>query len=141
MGRYHPSVRSVLRFFAFGHLPSHLQVMSRRFATQAFHIADHLSGPEATVALRKLLESKDAAVRAMLPEPNVDLSIEWAAGFRLEPASDEELGDGFIAIRNKDDCALTRTEDGEWALTEAADYGSGTMFDSRETAINVILSL
>lgn len=28
------------------------------------------SSPERTVALRKLLEGKDAAVRASLPEPN-----------------------------------------------------------------------
>lgn len=28
---------------------------------------EHLDGPELTVALRKLLESKDAAVRAALP--------------------------------------------------------------------------
>lgn len=63
----HPAVAGLLRYFAFAHLPEHLQGVSRPFGELAEHLADTLpSGPETTVALRKLLESKDAAVRAAL---------------------------------------------------------------------------
>jgi len=55
------------QFFAFEHLPPHLQAISREFALLATQIVNVLpSNPERTVALRKLLESKDAAVRAAL---------------------------------------------------------------------------
>jgi hypothetical protein len=73
MTKYHPAVSALLRFFAWDHLPEHLQVVSRPFYELAQHLADSLpSNAEATVALRKLLESKDCAVRAMLPEISDD---------------------------------------------------------------------
>ena len=57
----------ILQFFAFAHLPEHLQAISRPFGELANHIVGTLPrNPERTVALRKLLESKDAAVRANL---------------------------------------------------------------------------
>lgn len=57
----------ILQFFAFSHLPSHLQDVSRPFGELASKIVETLpKNPERTVALRKLLESKDAAVRALL---------------------------------------------------------------------------
>lgn len=49
------------------HLPEKLQVASRPFAVLAQHIVETLpSNPERTSALRKLLEAKDCAVRALL---------------------------------------------------------------------------
>ena len=55
----------MLKWFGFDHLPWHLQEVSRRFFDVAIWICETLkSGPERTVALRKLLEAKDAAVRA-----------------------------------------------------------------------------
>jgi hypothetical protein len=54
----------ILQFFAFAHLPPHLQEVSRSFSEQADRIMLLPRNPERTVALRKLLESKDAAVRA-----------------------------------------------------------------------------
>ncbi len=57
----------ILRFFAYEHLPVNLRSVSRPFsdlAGQIFHRAP--DNPETAVALRKLLESKDAAVRAAL---------------------------------------------------------------------------
>lgn len=58
---------SILQFFAFAHLPPHLQAVSRPFSELAEKIvADLPRNPERTVALRKLLEAKDAAVRALL---------------------------------------------------------------------------
>jgi hypothetical protein len=57
----------IIQFFAFGHLPAHLQAVSKPFHDMAHVIVDTLPrNPERTVALRKLLESKDAAVRALL---------------------------------------------------------------------------
>jgi len=58
---------SILRYFTYEHLPEKLQDVSEPFATLAHHLADVLPpGPETTVALRKLLEAKDAAVRSAL---------------------------------------------------------------------------
>lgn len=62
----HPSIQAILQFFAFSHLPDKLQEISRPFCELAEKIADGPSNAEATVALRKLLEAKDAAVRAHL---------------------------------------------------------------------------
>lgn len=55
------------QFFAYTHLPEHLQVVSKPFADLAAQVISTLPrNPERTVALRKLLEAKDAAVRAKL---------------------------------------------------------------------------
>lgn len=57
----------MLQFFAFDHLPAELQVVSGKFCDVAHHIVAVLPrNPERTVALRKLLEAKDCAVRAKL---------------------------------------------------------------------------
>ena len=58
----------MLRWFAYAHLPSPLQVVSRPFGELAQLLVDVLEpSAERTVALRKILEGKDAAVRAALP--------------------------------------------------------------------------
>ena len=55
----------ILRFFTFGHLPPYLQRVSQPYHDMAMMLEEKLpDGPEKSVALRKLLESKDAAVRA-----------------------------------------------------------------------------
>lgn len=57
----------IMQFFAYSHLPPHLQDVSRPFGDMAATILETLPrNPERTVALRKLLEAKDAAVRALL---------------------------------------------------------------------------
>lgn len=69
----------IMQFFAYAHLPAHLQAVSKPFCDLARIIVadgDMPEGtavqfplprnPERTVALRKLLEAKDAAVRALL---------------------------------------------------------------------------
>jgi hypothetical protein len=67
----------ILQFFAYEHLPAHLQSISKPFGDLARAMVDGNGplgpfgtplprNPERTVALRKLLESKDAAVRAAL---------------------------------------------------------------------------
>ncbi|MEU3613539.1 hypothetical protein ABZ725_14645 [Streptomyces sp. NPDC006872] len=58
----------ILRYFEFTHLPEDLRRVSMPFSDLAHRLAVILPpGPELDVALRKLLESKDAAVRAALP--------------------------------------------------------------------------
>ena len=58
----------MLRWFEFDHLPEHLKDFSRPFYVLAVQLVLKIErSPERTVALRKLLESKDAAVRAALP--------------------------------------------------------------------------
>lgn len=59
----------LLQFFAYEHLPERLQGTSRPFGELAQHIVDTLPrNPERTTALRKLLEAKDCAVRALVAE-------------------------------------------------------------------------
>lgn len=60
-------VDHIEQFFEYEHLPTHLQAVSKPFCELARTIADTLPrNPERTVALRKLLEAKDAAVRAAI---------------------------------------------------------------------------
>lgn len=83
MSQLHPAVRDILSFFRFDHLPAHLASVSAPFCHLAHAIAlggdcaevgpiafgrGPLTGAELTVALRKLLEAKDAAVRAAVSE-------------------------------------------------------------------------
>lgn len=57
----------ILQFFSYAHLPEQLQAVSRPFAELANRLVlDLPRNPERTVALRKLLEAKDATVRALL---------------------------------------------------------------------------
>jgi hypothetical protein len=70
-----------MQFFAYAHLPAHLQLVSKPFCdlAHAIVLGDNTAesgtvtignalprNAERTVALRKLLEAKDAAVRALL---------------------------------------------------------------------------
>lgn len=55
----------IMQFFSYSHLPDHLAKVSASFSDLADIIVQDLPrNPERTVALRKLLEAKDAAVRA-----------------------------------------------------------------------------
>ena len=58
----------ILRYFHYSHLPPFLQGASKPFCEIARHVIETLPrNAERTVALRKLLEAKDAAVRANVP--------------------------------------------------------------------------
>jgi hypothetical protein len=77
-----PPGEHILQFFGYSQLPPHLQAVSKPFHDLAWMICGRLApdlaspadaaefplprNPERTVALRKLLEAKDAAVRAAL---------------------------------------------------------------------------
>lgn len=57
----------IMRYFEFEHLPEKLREVSISFSNIAWEMEGTLpSGPEKSTALRKLLEAKDAAVRAAL---------------------------------------------------------------------------
>lgn len=57
----------MLKWFDYMHLPESLQGTSKEFCDLAASICTMIEpGPERTVALRKLLEAKDAAVRAVV---------------------------------------------------------------------------
>jgi hypothetical protein len=59
----------ILQFFRYEHLPENLQGVSKDFGLLAQKLVMTLRrNPERTVALRKLLEAKDAAVRAAIAE-------------------------------------------------------------------------
>lgn len=57
----------LLKFFRYTHLPEKLQNISRHYYEIAFKLINILpDNAERSTALRKLLESKDCAVRSML---------------------------------------------------------------------------
>lgn len=57
----------MIQFFTYKHLPEHLAIVSQPFCELAERIVENIPrNPERSVALRKLLESKDCAVRALI---------------------------------------------------------------------------
>jgi hypothetical protein len=57
----------LLQFFKYDHLPDHLKAVSKPFGDLAQQIDATLPvNAESTVALRKLLEAKDCAVRSVI---------------------------------------------------------------------------
>lgn len=63
----HYQAAQLLEYFTYDHLPENLQSVSKPFYKLAHEVANRSPNNLETVnALRKLLESKDAAVRAAL---------------------------------------------------------------------------
>ena len=57
----------ILQFFAYAHLPPHLQEVSKPLGDLARQMDESLpDGAEKSAGLRKLLEAKDCLVRAKL---------------------------------------------------------------------------
>lgn len=56
----------LMQFFAWAHLPAHLQDVSKPFCELAESLLILPDNQERTTALRKLLEAKDCAVRSVL---------------------------------------------------------------------------
>lgn len=57
----------LIQFFEYQHLPEHSQRISMNFYNLAKWMLENLpENAESTVAMRKLLEAKDCAVRAVL---------------------------------------------------------------------------
>jgi hypothetical protein len=67
----------LMQFFTYEHLPEHLQGTSKNFCELAQIIDQDLpENSEKTTALRKLLEAKDCAVRAVLFKENIVIPKE-----------------------------------------------------------------
>lgn len=63
----HDKPEPMLQFFAYSHLPPHLQDVSKPFCDIAMWVCAVLpANAERDASLRKLLEAKDCAVRARL---------------------------------------------------------------------------
>jgi hypothetical protein len=61
---------TTIKFFAFAHLPAHLQAVSKPIGELANLFEEQIpSGPEKSAGMRKLLEAKDCFVRAALEAP------------------------------------------------------------------------
>jgi len=75
----------ILQFFECDHLPPGLQVVSTPFAALASRIVHTLPrNAERATALRKLLEAKDAAVRAAIARPLAPLIAAEASCETIE---------------------------------------------------------
>lgn len=58
---------TTIQYFAYAHLPAHLQAVSKPLGDLAQHLEESLpDGPEKSAGMRKLLEAKDCFVRAAL---------------------------------------------------------------------------
>ena len=69
----------MMQFFAYEHLPPHLQAVSKLFGDLAKQIVETLpQNAERTAGLRKLLEAKDCAVRALLYKDGAQLCDDCA---------------------------------------------------------------
>lgn len=90
----HHATLDALRWFDYDHLPPFLQAVSEPCHRLAFDLAATLpDGPELTIALRKLLEAKDAFVRQAL------LAQQRAARTLQEIGSAPERNTGNNPIR------------------------------------------
>lgn len=59
--------KHIVEYFAYKHLPEHLQAVSKPFGELAENMNETLpDGPEKTAGLRKLIEAKDCMVRASM---------------------------------------------------------------------------
>ncbi|MDX8151108.1 hypothetical protein SK069_05850 [Patulibacter brassicae] len=128
----HPASVHVLQFFEHEHLPPHLAAVSRPFHGLAHALVDEhqLDGPELTVALRKLLEAKDAAVRArILRFERWAHESDAAAGrvtdaLRQTGAGDGPRGgEGGLGITATADSAATRGPGAEKNAAENRESG------------------
>lgn len=67
MSKPTPQGSTTAKYFAFGHLPPHLQLASKPLGELAELLEQLLpNGPEKSAGMRKLLEAKDCFVRAAL---------------------------------------------------------------------------
>lgn len=72
---------NILQFFAYSHLPPHLQTISKMFHDLAHDLMNLPDNEERHMMLRKLLEAKDCAVRSVVYNPlaAIERAIDEAA--------------------------------------------------------------
>lgn len=116
---------TTIKYFAFAHLPAHLQLVSKPIGELAQQFEQQLpDGPEKSAGMRKLLEAKDCFVRAALDAPkpaaeqtwdfeafvqygrdhggNIVSGMPWSFSFHGSPVTHEN-----------DDCYLIGVNDGQ----------------------------
>lgn len=82
----HAQTDQIMRFFKASHLPPPLRAVSEPFGDLACTVCETLPrNAERTVALRKLLEAKDAAVRALVFEAYTESSPSDPPSAALKP--------------------------------------------------------
>jgi hypothetical protein len=81
----------IAQFFDYAHLPPHLKEVSKGFADLAQKVLELPRNPERTVALRKLLEAKDAAVRTLVAKPSTPLPAPASVASAVEPGVASEV--------------------------------------------------
>ena len=60
-------INPIMKFFEYGHLPEHLQAVSKDICEVAKKLDESLpSNAETSAGLRKLLEAKDCFVRSLV---------------------------------------------------------------------------
>jgi hypothetical protein len=94
------SPEPIMQFFAYQHLPAKLQVISALFHDLAWKIHETTErSPERSVCLRKLLEAKDAGVRAAMyvrsldAEQPIQSTRQRQEGQDRRPLAEPEGGD------------------------------------------------
>lgn len=81
----------MMRWFSFDHLPQELQGVSSIFGRAAEEVDRVLpESAEKTVALRKLLEGKDAAVRAKIEELEPQREAFGTGAITQQPTGDSD---------------------------------------------------
>lgn len=66
---------TTIKYFAFAHLPAHLQAVSKPIGELAEQFERQLAdGAEKSAGMRKLLEAKDCFVRAALDAPKLEIA-------------------------------------------------------------------
>jgi hypothetical protein len=72
----HPTTKHLLQFFRIDQTPEAAQAVAKQFSDLADSLAQSLpDSAEKTAGLRKLLESKDCAVRSIIAEPVSDGTV------------------------------------------------------------------
>lgn len=67
---------TTIKYFAYAHLPAHLQTVSKPVGDLATALEAALpDGPEKSAGMRKLLEAKDCFVRAALDVPKTTATV------------------------------------------------------------------
>lgn len=90
----HPATQEIMQYFAYEHLPPHLQVISAACHDLAMEMVDALpDGPELTTGLRKLLEAKDCFVRHMVGTRNSMKAVAEDAMTANQVVDQEAPGD------------------------------------------------
>jgi hypothetical protein len=114
----------LLQFFEYGHLVPNLQAVSQPFQFLAMQVIEKCPrNPERTVALRKLLEAKDCAVRALVYKSGVEftMSAEPSGGTIAVFSGFPELKAPIRVTRNDDQMISISDANGPVAPTPVSE--------------------